>query len=151
AVGYWVYDATNPYTGTIDDAGAVWVFSGGASGGGPALIAPSGAAATSFSTGYAWKMEGASSNAYVGYDTAPAGDLDADGTDDLAITTYRASSYLVYGPLDTTGASYTTSDADATFSGLKYAVEPAGDVDADGYDDIWVGSDSLYLFSGTPR
>ena len=31
------------------------------------------------------------------------------------------------------------------------AVEPAGDVNADGYDDLWAGGSSLYLFHGTPR
>jgi hypothetical protein len=29
------------------------------------------------------------------------------------------------------------------------ALAPAGDINADGYDDFWLGSETLYLFYGT--
>jgi hypothetical protein len=150
AVGTYERSVTNPFYGEMSDAGTVWLFTGGSSTGGPALLAPSGIAASSLSD-YAWKLDGAAARTNVGMDMAPAGDLDADGYEDLAITSFERNTFLVYGPLTATGVSYWTTDADATLSGLSFAVEPAGDVNGDGYDDLWAGSESLYLFHGTPR
>jgi hypothetical protein len=46
---------------------------------------------------------------------------------------------------------HTESDAFLSLGGSGVVVEPAGEVNADGYDDLWAGGSSIYLFHGTPR
>jgi hypothetical protein len=151
---------TDPYTGVINkDAGIVYLFAGGLdSSGNAALLNASGSPATSTNDAV-WTVEGVDPSGRIGGTMAPAGDVDGDGSPDMALSgghvySSSSSSTLWYGPLSYNGASYFSSDADATFS-ITGVAAPAGDMDADGYDDIWFGGPSggktTYLFHGTPN
>ena len=96
-------------------------------------------------------LVGESTYDFVGVSVSAAGDVDADGQDDLLIgarnnwsSDYAAgAAYLVLGPVTGT---VDLAAADAKLSGQfeeDYAGEPvsgAGDVDADGHDDLLVGA-----------
>jgi hypothetical protein len=79
--------------------------------------------------------------------TAAAGDVDADGLRDIVIGTYSESdtgaAYVVHGGVTGT---LSLADADAKLVGeaegdnAGVSVSGAGDVDADGHDDILVGA-----------
>ncbi len=89
---------------------------------------------------------------YAGGALDGAGDVNADGYDDVIVGAYqldaggedRGAAYLVFGPGDEDDASL--SDADARLlgeqddDGAGYAVAAAGDVNGDGYDDVAVGA-----------
>jgi hypothetical protein len=98
-------------------------------------------------------LVGESSGDIAGVFTAAAGDVDADGLPDILLGAVgreddnlyrRGAAYLVHG-----GVTGTLSlrDADAKFVGeaagdqAGVCVAGAGDVDADGHDDILVGAD----------
>jgi len=130
------------------DAGAVYVVYGGTGLGDLALwaMAPS--------DGY--KLTGAAVGDQAGFDVAAAGDVDGDGYDDLIIGAYgddtggtnAGAAWVVFGP----GAA--ASDVDlAALGGGGYritgaaagdragiAVAAAGDINADGFDDLIVGA-----------
>ena len=84
----------------------------------------------------------------AGISVAGAGDVDGDGFDDLLIGAYYArtwlgAAYLVLGPVS---GDIDLADADATLIGEHPAlfacgsVSGAGDVDADGFDDLLIGA-----------
>jgi hypothetical protein len=103
---------------------------------------PSDAAAT---------LVGESESDYAGNFTAAAGDVDADGLRDILIGAFRVddagdragAAYLVQGGVTGT---LSLSDADAKLVGeaeldeAGVSVAGAGDVDADGHDDLLVGA-----------
>jgi FG-GAP repeat protein len=86
-----------------------------------------------------------------GWRVAPAGDVDADGFPDLIVGApsndfvdgFAGRAYLFYGPI--TG-DLDAADADAIVSAeafgdnLGIAVSSAGDVNADGFDDVLIGA-----------
>ncbi len=96
-------------------------------------------------------LMGESPGDQAGSAVAGAGDVDADGHDDVlvgayqscAAATYAGSAYLVYGPVS---GSSSLADAGARLRGegeshqAGCAVAGAGDVDGDGYDDILAGA-----------
>ncbi len=97
------------------------------------------------------KLIGENRDDYAGYSVASAGDVDADGYDDLLVGALNGDDYdisagavyLVYGPL-TGDRNLGTADAklvgedDSEFAGKSVA--SAGDVDDDGFADILVGA-----------
>jgi hypothetical protein len=101
----------------------------------------------------------ATAGAHTGYAVAGAGDVDADGLPDLLIGAYGESSvrseagaaYLVLGPV---AGAVSLADAVVTFGGeassdyAGYSLAGAGDVDADGHDDLLIGA--LGEDSGAP-
>ena len=96
------------------------------------------------------KLIGEAASDFAGISVSSAGDMDADGHDDLLIGaygdsggTYAGAAYLVLGPVS---GEVDLSAADAKLIGeaaSDYAgisISSAGDVDADGHDDLLVGA-----------
>ncbi len=107
-------------------------------------------------------FRGEASSDYAGFALSSAGDVDADGHDDLLIGAYLADAggnssgavYLVMGPVS---GELGLSAADARLIGevsgdnAGYSVAGAGDVDGDGHDDMLVGaknSDAAGSYAG---
>jgi len=87
------------------------------------------------------KLAGTSPNEWAGYHLAAAGDLDDDRIADIAIGSYSGA-YLWFGPVS---AEQSLTDADVrlcTYSSCASAghrlVAGAGDINADGIDDLLV-------------
>ena len=138
------------------DAGMVYLFSGDIAGEVSALEAEA-------------QLAGEVGGDQAGYDVASAGDVDADGYDDILVgaNAHNAGGYydsgvvyLLRGPVYGIGS---LADAYARFEGTQaeaYAggsLAPAGDVDGDGFDDMLVGSNRFhdcdgfaYLIYGPP-
>ena len=121
------------------DAGAAFVFFGGALPDSGALAGISDAVLT-----------GVASTDYAGSAVAGPGDVNVDGTDDLwigsrGVTSTSGAAYLVYGPVL---GSMSLSDADArwTATGLYdaagAALAGAGDADGNGRPDLMVAARS---------
>jgi len=125
-------------------------------------------------TACALKIAGDAEGDRAGRSVAAAGDVNGDGRADLIVGAHRAGASagvasLFLGPLDS-AAALTFESADATMRGehlngwLGAAVDGAGDVDGDGYDDLIVGAygedasglgfyeggGAAYLLSGGP-
>jgi hypothetical protein len=97
------------------------------------------------------KLIGEDEQDYAGVALASAGDVNGDGYDDLLVGAYgvdgggylAGAAYLVLGPIT---ADVDLSAADARFIGeddedvAGYSVASAGDVNADGYDDVIIGA-----------
>ena len=122
------------------NAGAAYVYLGSATGIQAAAVTKLTASDGAFSD-------------FFGSDVAGAGDVDADGYDDLIIGAsgdddtdlWSGSTYVYYGSASGVRASseqkLTASDA-AYSERFGATLAPAGDLDADGYDDIVVGAHS---------
>lgn len=89
---------------------------------------------------------GIAAGAWVGKAVAIAGDTDGDGVDDLVIGAPGAVTvYVEFGPISGTSGVSGTDESDVGAAGSEYgtAVAAAGDVGADGYGDIVVGSPGI--------
>ncbi|MCB9609844.1 MAG: FG-GAP repeat protein, partial [Polyangiaceae bacterium] len=91
-------------------------------------------------------------NHYAGSSVADAGDLDADGYDDLIIGTGETtdSAHVLYG--SAVGVDVNREDrlAGGNGSDFGYAVDGGPDVDGDGFSDLVVGESGwVYVFFGS--
>ena len=96
------------------------------------------------------KISGEVGGDYAGACVSDAGDINADGFDDLLVSsnadssggTWSGAAYLILGPV---GGTFNLAEANAKFHGeaaYDYAGKAGslGDIDADGFDDIIVGA-----------
>ena len=122
-----------------DNEGAVGVIYGSASGW----------SSGSFPSGVDAYVTADEETAYL-HRTAPVGDLDDDGYDDLAMgapfaNSYRGEVYLFYGSATQMSGSYDSGDADSEWRGemesdyLGRSLS-GGDVDGDGRSDLLLGA-----------
>ncbi len=141
--GYVDLLSGSPLEGTAGgNAGAVHVVRGGAS-----VLAT-----TSLS---AWlTLHAEAANDRLGQSVAGAGDVDADGHDDLVAGAWKEASvgnnagalYLVHGPLTGGTLDLGTSSAVVKLTGeaagdvAGWSVAAGGDVNGDGFDDVTVGA-----------
>jgi Na+-transporting NADH:ubiquinone oxidoreductase subunit NqrB len=129
-VGAHMYDTINV------DEGKAYLYLGGASG---------------LSTSAFWTSSGDNqTNAVYGHSVAGAGDVNADGYDDVIVGAFsydlttgnEGKAYLYLGSASglTTTASWTSSGDEQGGAEYGCSVACAGDVNADGYDDVIVGA-----------
>jgi hypothetical protein len=140
-IGAWAADP-----GGLSNAGSAFVYSG--TGG-----------------AYLYRFDGLTAGDYLGDSVSNAGDINADGFDDLIVGAWAAAP----GGLNDAGSAFVFSGANGSvlhqFDGaaagdyLGDCVSNAGDVNADGFDDLIVGAPSAipglitsagsaYVFSG---
>ena len=134
------------YDSSYSDEGAVFVWYG---------------SETGPDSDYDWMARGDATYAHLGWDAGPAGDVNDDGYDDIIVGAYRYDSgsishaYVWYGSDSglNEGVDGTPSNAEWTAttdqhcgsgttncSAFGTRVGSAGDVNDDGYDDIFVGA-----------
>ena len=131
-----------PYDDGVDtDTGAAYVLLGSG------MILSGGTA--SISTADA-TLEGQTWDEHAGWSVAGAGDVDADGYDDVlvgapgesTIGSEAGAAYLIYGPVSST--ALTTADlvfeAPGSPACVGSSVASAGDMDNNGYDDVVIGA-----------
>jgi hypothetical protein len=95
----------------------------------------------------AWYAEGDQGNGSFGWSVATAGDVNADGFDDVIVGAFGQGKAFVYHG-SATGLSFTPSwIADMP---SVYSVSTAGDVNGDGYADVIVGRDGqAWVYQGS--
>jgi hypothetical protein len=114
-----------------------------------------------------FRLDGLAEGDYLGKAVGSAGDYNGDGYDDLIIGARRAEPdpdstgevYVVFGKSETFGAAFDIQTLNGS-NGFRLAgevnsatgssVTSAGDVNADGYDDLLIGAPAARPVPGTP-
>ncbi len=106
-------------------------------------------------------LSGPSTSSYFGWSVSGAGDVNADGYDDVIVGAYNYSSgtgvaYVYHGSSSGLSTTASTTLAGSTSSYFGYSVSGIGDVNNDSYDDVAVGSPAyssnqgrVYVYHGS--
>jgi hypothetical protein len=158
------------YDGGYTNQGAVFVYYGSSTGLGP----------TGTTANADWMATSEQSSALLGWSVDGIGDVNDDGYDDLAVGAHgydnpevnEGKVFVWYGSASGLGSNGTPAnadwDAESNVAGvsLGYSVNPAGDVNGDGHNDllitaptysiggawfVWTGSDDGLGPNGTPQ
>ncbi|UCB57642.1 MAG: FG-GAP repeat protein [Candidatus Omnitrophota bacterium] len=98
-------------------------------------------------------LQGEEGGDYFGHSVASAGDVNADGYSDVIVGTESNKAYIYFG-----GSSMddlpdvTMAEGEEASDYFGHSVASAGDVNADGYSDVIVGTESnkAYIYFGGP-
>ena len=115
----------------------------------------------------AWQSAGEAPNDDYGYKCAWAGDVNGDGNDDFLVAapghdSNKGRLYLYYGsPKGLAEAPGWTADGEHAIDGFSKSMGGAGDLNGDGFDDIYAaspdygqlvrGQGALYVYYGGPN
>lgn len=124
----------NWYDGGQVDEGAIFVYFG---------------SATGLNTVYDWKAESNVVNREAGLAVDGAGDVNNDGYDDLIVGSKADTAALFLGGPGTPAATAAWTENGPAGSAFGTAVAGAGDVNADGFDDVIVGAPQATNAAGT--
>jgi hypothetical protein len=115
-----------PYYGW-DDLGRAYVYMGSAAG---LPASPD------------WFADGSQEGAQFGISLATAGDVNADGYDDVIVGTFQSREAFVFlgSPAGLSSLPSWSAVGDSNDESFGATVSGAGDVDGDGYDDVIVGA-----------
>ena len=91
------------------------------------------------------EFNGQANNNYFGYSVSSAGDVNADGFDDILVGAYGYSSnkgraYIYYGGTIINNVADVVMTGQNAGDNFGYSVSTAGDINKDGYDDVIVGA-----------
>ncbi len=130
----------------------------GSSGAGAAILVYGPVSGASSAAAAGWALGGRASGDLAGSVLSSAGDVDADGFDDLLVGApnqdaggeQAGAAYLVRGPVTADGL---LKEADAVLSGLAEGdlagwSLSSGDTDGDGLSDLWIGAPEWEEYQG---
>lgn len=138
-----IVGSTRHDEGGIVDAGAVYVFLGSADG---------------LSTTPSTSFFGTTTNNFLGWSAASAGDVNGDGFDDVIASAPGVGTVYVHlGSADGVSATpATTLSGETPNDAFGFRLAPGGDINGDGFDDVLVGAlnynggfGATYIFNGS--